>query len=104
MYRAMIDDLHPGTSYYDAIGGELRSRGYATREVFNWRTPLLMTSLATMPDAVSERILIGLMAFLTVATYFTASPGGWRWLSVLMQAGGIALFAGTDLRVMGEPW
>jgi hypothetical protein len=63
-----------------------------------------MTSLAAVPDAVSKTILIALAIVLTYATYVTAAPGRWGWISVFMQAGMIGLFAGTDLGVMGEPW
>src|SRR4029079_8090159 len=104
MYQAMIADLRHGSGYYDAIGGELRQRGYATREIFNLRMPLLMMTLATISDAAGRTILVVLAILLTMATFATAAPGGWRWLSVFMQGGAIALFAGTDFRVMGEPW
>ncbi len=39
LYRAEIDRIHAGESYYSVAGDELRTRGYPTRSVFNWRTP-----------------------------------------------------------------
>src|SRR5258708_5422423 len=40
LYRAEVDRIHAGESYYDTIAAELRARGYPTRSVFNWRMPL----------------------------------------------------------------
>src|SRR4051812_7219871 len=40
LYRAEVDRMHAGEEYYTVAGEELRSRGYPTRSVFNWRTPL----------------------------------------------------------------
>jgi len=39
LYRAEIERIHAGESYYQVAGDELRRRGYPTRSVFNWRIP-----------------------------------------------------------------
>src|SRR4051812_40735808 len=52
-YKLMIDDVRVHHSYYDAVGTRLRSGNYATSEVFNWRTPLLMSALALAPLGVA---------------------------------------------------
>ena len=49
LYRAEIDRLHAGESYYSVAGDELRPAGYPTRSVFNWRTPLPMWLVADCP-------------------------------------------------------
>ena len=40
LYRAEVDRIHAGEGYYRVVGEELVARGYPTRSVFNWRTPL----------------------------------------------------------------
>jgi hypothetical protein len=103
-YHAMIRSIRSGMPYYDAIGEELRRWGYATREAFNWRTPLLMTAEARVPDDVSKTVLLVLTALLCAGT--ARMPNTWAagGLSLTMQLGMLALFAGTDTYVMSEPW
>ena len=102
-YHAMIRNIRAGVPYYDAIGGELRRWGYATREVFNWRTPLLMRAQAMVPDAAAHKALLGLTLLLCAAMLI---PPVTRWdlISLFMQVGMATMFGGTDLYVMGEPW
>jgi hypothetical protein len=103
-YHRMIDRLRAGTPYYDAIGSELRRWGYATREVFNWRTPLLMTFEAQVSNATAQRLLVILAALVCAGTFAVVS--GWTRvaITVLMQLGMVALYAGSDAYVMSEPW
>jgi len=103
-YEAMIARLRNGVPYYQAIGDELRRGHYATREVFNWRTPLLMSTLARVPATISEGALLGLALILFAATLAADATRRWGGLSAAMQLGTFALLAGADLRVMGEPW
>jgi hypothetical protein len=62
LYYAVAQRLHAGENYYDALGGELRSRGYPTRSVFNWRTPLHLELLAHLPSLGWARVLLALGA------------------------------------------
>ena len=40
---------------------ELRARGYPTRSLFNWRTPLPMWLLGVLPDAALGKALLGVL-------------------------------------------
>jgi hypothetical protein len=54
--------VHQGENYYDAAGAELRTRGYPTKSVFNWRTPLPLWLLGKMPSPMTGRMLLALLA------------------------------------------
>ena len=49
LYRAEVDRIHNGEGYYQAAAAELTARGYPTRSVFNWRTPLPMWLIGQLP-------------------------------------------------------
>jgi hypothetical protein len=49
-YKAIVTRIQLGESYYSAAGHELRSRGYTTASVFNWRLPLLAWFLGSLPS------------------------------------------------------
>jgi hypothetical protein len=51
LYRAEVDRISHGESYYEAAARELAARGYPTRSVFNWRMPLPMWLLGKLPNA-----------------------------------------------------
>jgi hypothetical protein len=61
LFHAVAQRLHAGQPYYDAMGVELRSRGYPTRSVFNWRTPLHLELIAHLPslDWAQALLLLG---------------------------------------------
>ncbi|HXM43085.1 MAG TPA: hypothetical protein VN924_17745 [Bryobacteraceae bacterium] len=67
LYYAVAQRLHAGQAYYDALGGELRSRGYPTRSVFNWRTPLHLEVIAHLPNLDWARFLLFLGAACAIA-------------------------------------
>ena len=52
LYQAEVDRIHQGEGYYQAAAAELTARGYPTRSVFNWRTPLPMWLLGKLPNVV----------------------------------------------------
>ncbi|MGD0381934.1 MAG: hypothetical protein ABSA77_00335 [Thermoguttaceae bacterium] len=49
LFRAMVDRMHDGEDFYQASAAELTARGYPTRSVFNWRTPLPMWLISRLP-------------------------------------------------------
>jgi hypothetical protein len=49
LFRAMVDRMHNGEYFYQASAAELTARGYPTRSVFNWRTPLPMWPISRLP-------------------------------------------------------
>jgi len=71
LYRAEIDRIHAGESYYDAAGEELRARGYPTGSLFNWRFPIPQWLIGlVMPSAVlGKALLCGLALALMLTTF-----------------------------------
>lgn len=70
LYRAEVDRIHAGEPYYAAAAAELTSRGYPTRSVFNWRTPLPQGMLARMPAIVLGKALLAILAAAVVLLAF----------------------------------
>jgi len=105
-YREMVGRLRAGEPYHVVIGDELRRRGYSTREIFHWRTPLLMTTLAAIPDRASHDLLILLGIALIVMTDFTLRKHGLsiRVTAVVMQIGAALIVATPVAVVLGEVW
>jgi hypothetical protein len=105
-YREMVSHLRAGEPYHVAVGGELRRRGYSTKEIFHWRTPLLMTTLAFLPDPVSHGLLVLLGTILIVITDITLRNRALsiRVTAAVMQIGAV-LIVGTPVAVvLGEVW
>ena len=81
MYEAIVSDLQSGQSYYDADGNELRTRGYPTTPIFNWREPLLYETLARLTPRGGQ-ILLGLLSVgLALVTFRRPFPA-WTMLLV----------------------
>jgi hypothetical protein len=62
LYRAEVERIATGEGYYEAARTELTRRGYPTRSVFNWRTPLPMWMIGKLPDDRLAKWLLGIMA------------------------------------------
>jgi hypothetical protein len=67
LYQRVVERLRGGEPYYDVLGSELPSRGYATRSVFNWRTPLHLELIAHLGGAGWARGLLWTLALAAVA-------------------------------------
>lgn len=78
LYRAELERMHAGESYYAVAADELPARGYPTKSVFNWRTPLPLTLIAALPSVELGRVLLGLLAAgtLTLGLLFVVREGG----------------------------
>lgn len=66
LYRAEIERIRHGQGYYDAAAAELAPRGYPTRSVFNWRTPLPMWLLGKLPADAFGKVLLGGLALMAL--------------------------------------
>jgi hypothetical protein len=73
LYYAVTQRVQAGQAYYDALGG-LRARGYSTRSVFNWRTPLHMELIAHLPSLAWARVLLLLAAACAIGISVAATP------------------------------
>lgn len=71
LYRAEIERIRAGESYYDVAGEELRARGYPTGSLFNWRFPILQWVVGyVMPSPVlAKALLCGLGLALMLAAF-----------------------------------
>ncbi len=62
LYNAIVTRIHAGNAYYTAVADELPQRGYPSKSVFNWRTPLPMLLLGRLPDPRMGQTLLALLA------------------------------------------
>ncbi len=108
LYRAEIDRIHAGESYYAAAADELRARGYPTKSIFNWRTPLPMWLVGILPEAVLGKAMLGgaAIALLLLGFELVANEAGPRqgMLAALLLLGALMPIALGDLFVMTELW
>ncbi|REK17637.1 MAG: hypothetical protein DWQ37_05940 [Planctomycetota bacterium] len=70
LYRAEVDRIAAGESYYVVASEELRQRGYPTRSAFNWRTPLPMWLIGNLPHPVWGKVLLGGLAVVALLMSF----------------------------------
>jgi hypothetical protein len=108
LYGAEVQRMRDGYGYYDAVNAELRARGYPTRSVFNWRTPLPVWLIATLPDLITAKLVLGLCAALLVwmAFQLLVDEGtlGDGLLGVVLLSGALLPCALGELLVMPELW
>jgi len=91
--------VHAGQAYYSVLGAELRSRGYPTRSVFNWRTPLHLELIAHLPDTEWARALPLLGAGCAIGLNFAAMRRGKRYGLAFVQL----LFLCIPLAITAKP-
>ncbi len=105
-YKELIGRLRTGTPYYAAVGSVLRTRNYASREIFNWRTPAFFLALAALPDRATHALIVILGIALSLLTFATSRRDGpiVRWVSVLAQLGILILLIAPHATVMSELW
>ena len=72
LYRAEVERIHAGEGYYEAAAAELSARGYPTRSVFNWRTPLPMWLLGRLPAIELGKAILGVLALALALLAFEA--------------------------------
>jgi hypothetical protein len=72
LYQRIVERVHAGESYYEAAGGELRARGYATRSVFNWRPPTYAWVLGALPRPEWGKAILLVLAAATLLMSFVA--------------------------------
>jgi hypothetical protein len=108
LYHAIVDRIHAGENYYDAAAAELPERGFPTKSVFNWRTPLPLWLLGALPTPMVGRVLLALMALamLLGSCHLLARDGqiGRGILCGLLMAGTVLPCMLDDLYVLHELW
>ena len=110
LYRAEVHRIHAGENYYLVAAEELVARGYPTRSVFNWRTPLPMWLIGVMPRPVFGKVVLCLLGLALMLLAFEAvsreQPNIWRGplpLTVLL-AGPLLPCLLSDLYVLPVLW
>jgi hypothetical protein len=108
LYHAIVDRIHQGQSYYDAAAAELPARGYPTRSVFNWRTPLPAWFLGSLPTPMIGRALLAILALAMLfgSCHLVAREGqlGRGILCGLLMVGAVLPCVLDGLYVMHELW
>ncbi|HVW91120.1 MAG TPA: hypothetical protein VHB74_00790 [Devosia sp.] len=65
-YTLIVEAMHRGQGYYDAVAAALRQNHYGMQSVFNWRTPLLLTGAASFPSLIWPQMLQGIAALVAL--------------------------------------
>ncbi len=107
LYQAEVERIRGGEGYYQAAAEELRSRGYPTASLFNWRTPLPMWLVAKLPGSAGQ-VLLGALAVAMVFAGFVwvsreAGLGAGALCAVLLFGAAMPCFLG-QLYVMPVLW
>jgi hypothetical protein len=100
VYRRIVERVHAGEDYYDAAGSELRTGGYATRSLFNWRLPLYAWLLGNLPTPGWGQVLLVLISLTTVLLAFaTMRREGVTWAALV---GAVLVFGAVQWCVDGD--
>lgn len=94
LYRAEADRVRAGENYYDVLADELPARGYPTRSVFNWRTPLPVWLIGALPGAAWGKALLAAMGLALALASFEA----------VARDGSVRRAAGTSCLMFGPLW
>ncbi len=108
LYHAEVERIGAGETYYDAAEAELTARGYPTRSVFNWRTPLPVWLVGVLPERLAANALLAIVGIVLVLLSFglLADEGGpnQALLSVVLLAGALLPCFLGDLILLSELW
>jgi hypothetical protein len=107
-YRQIVERVHRGENYYTAAEVELRSGGYATTSVFNWRLPTTAWLLAALPRPEWGQVLLCLLALRALALAYAADRQNSSLLGsavlVLTMAGAFLWCIDGDAYFAQELW
>ena len=70
MYASVIKRVHAGESYYQIVGEELRTRGYASRPFFNWRLPTMAWTIGHLPRAEWGKWILLVLSGISLLFWF----------------------------------
>src|SRR5438445_3543866 len=83
VYRTIIARVHAGEDYYSAAGEELRTNGYATGSLFNWRPPAYAWLIGSLPNPTGGQVLLCGLALITLLlAYNVMQREGKAWRAV----------------------
>jgi len=109
LYRAIVERVAAGTSYYAAYAEEAGPRGYPNASIFNWRTPLPLLALAYLPDPAWGKVLLGLLAgWLVLQAFAALADDAGRTapavLGAMLLTGPLLLFVLGDIYLLPVVW
>jgi len=110
LYRAEVERIGQGEGYYQAVATELRERGYPTKSVFNWRTPLPVWLIGVLPSPAMGKAILGMLCLALVMLVFDAicreddNRIGRAVACVLLLSGPLLFCVIGDLFVMPVLW
>src|SRR5687767_3424561 len=106
LFSTVVQRVSAGEPYYDAMGAELGQRGYPTASVFNWRTPLLLRTVAAAPR-LTRLLLLGLALTAVLATVLLLNKtrSDILLVAVFLQIGvAVSVFLFSDSVTLAELW
>jgi hypothetical protein len=106
MFAAAVRRLRSGESYYDAMGRELRQRKYPTASVFNWRPPLVYTSIALVSWTTVRAVLVTLAVLLLFASVavLAKEPPAILIPGILIELGAVVTVLVPEAPFLTEVW
>jgi hypothetical protein len=108
LYVAEVEQMQRGASYYEAASQELRARGYPTRNVFNWRSPLPIGLIGSLPEPRIGQALLACLGFALMLAAFEllAREAGVRTalLGAALLTGPLMFCILGDIYCMPEIW
>lgn len=110
LYWAEVGRIRAGQGYYEAAAAELTARGYPTRSVFNWRTPLPMWLLGNLPAPWLGKAILAVLsgAMLVLGFELLWRQGNGRFsiaaLGAMLLIGPLAFCVLGDLYVAPCLW
>lgn len=107
LYRAEAKRIRAGEGYYSAIATELRERGYPTRSVLNWRTPLPVWLIGKLPPGVAQWLLCGaaIVVLALSVPVIEREDGSYALLiGIPLLFGALAAAMFDELYVLSELW
>lgn len=106
LFRAVVERVKTGESYYAAMNAELRDRSYPTASVVNWRLPATFLLVAHAPRLAHFTMLalgaVGLA--LSVFLFRNAPPILTVTVSIIMLGAALVPSMPTDGLLMPEAW
>lgn len=106
LYRAIAARVRAGEGYYDAVAAELHPRGYPSRSVLNWRTPLHLWLMGHLPPWLIKALLVALSLPTLLLTWRVLERAGPRmaWAGVVLQLAAFLPCLAADVYLFPEVW
>jgi hypothetical protein len=95
LYRLVVERVHAGENYYDAVATELAALDVVPTSFLFWRLPTYAWLLGRLPDPSWGRLLLAGLAF--AALLLVYGP-------LRREAGPVPAFAGVLLMITGFLW